>query len=241
MRGVFATATIGCCLLLSTPVLFAQQPGARRAGNAGGPEALVARLMMLDVNGDGKLSKDEMSDPRVLPIFARADADGDGFVTREELAATAGPRGGAPGAGGQGAGGQGVPGGPRGPNEQGPPGFRGRGPGGPGGPPQIGQVLPEFVQEMLALNERQKKRLAALQKEVDTRLANKLTEEQKQKIAELQSRGPGGSGGPGAFGPPDGPPPDGNPPQGPRRRVPAGAGKPPEKATDKEPAETIPE
>ncbi len=60
------------------------------------------------------------------------------------------------------------------------PGF---GPGfGPGGPPRPGQVLPMFVQDMLKFTPEQKQRLKELQTDVDRRLKEILTDEQKKKL-----------------------------------------------------------
>jgi N-acetylneuraminic acid mutarotase len=77
---------------------------------------LARRLMRMDKNGDGKLTKDEVG-PRFQPILASADEDKDGFVTKEEIDAyvrrqggsAEGPRGpdGPGGAGGAGEGGRG--------------------------------------------------------------------------------------------------------------------------------------
>ena len=43
--------------------------------------------MAFDKNKDGKLTKDEITDPRLLGLFQRADADKDGIVTTAELEA----------------------------------------------------------------------------------------------------------------------------------------------------------
>jgi len=72
-------------------------------GQRGGRGRLFERA---DANGDGKLTKDEMPE-RMREHLLEADADGDGAVTREELDAARergdwGPRGG-PGRGGPGA------------------------------------------------------------------------------------------------------------------------------------------
>src|SRR5438552_3704117 len=50
---------------------------------------LVARMLAFEKNKDGKLTKDEITDPRLLRLFNRADANKDGVVTREELEALA--------------------------------------------------------------------------------------------------------------------------------------------------------
>lgn len=69
-------------------------------GPRGGPRAndnaeAVTRLMANDKNGDGKLSADEMPE-RMKRVVARADANKDGFATREELARALGAEGGDP-------------------------------------------------------------------------------------------------------------------------------------------------
>lgn len=66
---------------------------------------LVARLMKMDKDNDGKLSKDEVGE-RFRRLIERADADKDGFATKAELEATAN-RGEPAGPGGGGAGGAG--------------------------------------------------------------------------------------------------------------------------------------
>src|SRR6185312_1161595 len=97
----------------------------------------------------------------------------------------------------------GGPGGPdRGPGGfDGPPdgGGPGRGaPGGPGGrggfgpPPQPGQVLPARLQDDLKLTDDQKKQVADLQSEVDTKLAKILTADQLKQMKQMRGRGPGG-------------------------------------------------
>jgi hypothetical protein len=76
-----------------------------------------------------------------------------------------------------------------------------------GGPPQPGQVLSPMFQQMLNLSDDQKKQLADLQKDVDTRLAKILTSEQKDQMKQMRERGPRGFGRNG--GPPPPPPGDG--------------------------------
>ncbi len=52
------------------------------------PEALVKRLMLLDRNGDGVLTADEIPD-RLQPMLARADTNHDGKLTPDEIRAYA--------------------------------------------------------------------------------------------------------------------------------------------------------
>ncbi|MDP6779848.1 MAG: EF-hand domain-containing protein [Candidatus Latescibacteria bacterium] len=49
------------------------------------PEALVARMMQRDQDGDGKISRDEASGP-MARRFDRMDSNGDGFVDKDEIA-----------------------------------------------------------------------------------------------------------------------------------------------------------
>lgn len=60
--------------------------GERPEGPANGqrPAEVVDVLMAFDKNHDGKLSKDELPE-RMQPMFARADANNDGFLTPDEL------------------------------------------------------------------------------------------------------------------------------------------------------------
>jgi hypothetical protein len=162
---------------LIAPAL-AQPPG--RAGARGETvEGFVAKMMAFDKNGDGKLSREEVTDARLLRLFDRADANKDGIVTRDELVALYQKEN---VGGGRGFGGDGPPGGPGGPDR---PGSR-------GGPPRPGQVLPPFAEGQLNLTDDQKKQIADLQKEVDSRLDAILTANQKARVREMRGRGPGG-------------------------------------------------
>lgn len=164
-------------------------------------QASVTKMMSFDANQDGKLSKSEVADPRLQPLFTRADTDNDDIVTKEELTALftreadsvpAGPEGNFP---------PGVlPGNADGRNPFGGP------PGGRGGRPRPGEVLPGFLQDELQLTPRQKAQLEKLQQDVDSRLAKILTDKQRQRLDELAQRGPGGPppGGPDGFAPPPG-------------------------------------
>jgi Ca2+-binding EF-hand superfamily protein len=49
-----------------------------------GPQELIARLMQMDKNNDGKIEKSELPE-RVQPILERADTDKDGFATKEDF------------------------------------------------------------------------------------------------------------------------------------------------------------
>ncbi|MDB5175007.1 MAG: hypothetical protein JWN51_3780 [Phycisphaerales bacterium] len=178
--------------------------------------SVVTRMMAFDKKKDGRITRDEVTDNRLLRLFDQADANKDGVVTKEELTALAAkleadtPQRdgrGRPPAGGKdfGPGGPGGP--PNGPDDRGPGGPDGAGgPGGPpggrpprgfGGPPRPGQVLPPFLRDRLNLTADQAKQVDDLQKEVDAKLAKILTQEQNQQLKEMGNRGPGGPGGPG--------------------------------------------
>ena len=166
------------------------QPGEGAGDRAPSVEETVARYLSLDANKDGKLTKDEVPE-RMQGFFTRADADGDGIVTKEELTKMAeqqaggggrggfaGPRGAGPGTGGPG--GAGAPGG-------GGPG--GPGPGGPGrgGPGGFGPPNPQaFVDRAM---------------EFDADKDGKLSKEELAKMAEQMGPGRGGPGGRGPGGP----------------------------------------
>ncbi|HVA48084.1 MAG TPA: hypothetical protein VNH11_17070 [Pirellulales bacterium] len=90
-------------LLAGAAVLLAQPPsfpgGRHRRGGGDVVAASVAKMMAFDADQDGKLSKPEVTDPRLGPLFDRADADKDGSVTKDELTAlftreASSPRGG---------------------------------------------------------------------------------------------------------------------------------------------------
>jgi outer membrane protein assembly factor BamB len=84
-------------------------------------------------------------------------------------------------------------------------GGRGRrGPGGFGGFPQPGQVLAPSVQERLKLSDEQKQQIAELQKEVDGKLGKILNADQKKQLDDMRQgfgRGRPGGRGRGGFGP----------------------------------------
>ncbi len=244
MRLASKFLPVAVAIGLAAVVALAQPPAEPRDGgpksapgaapDKAAVDALVARMLVFDKNKDGKLTRDEISDPRMLRAFDRADANHDGVVTKDELTAWAtkeaaqdggregqgmGPPDGGPG--GPGPGGFGGPGGPgrrRGPG--------GRGFGGFGTRTKPGQVLSPGLMDTLKLTDEQKKQAAELQKHVDEQLGTILTAKQKQRLKDLQS----GGGGPGGFGGPGGPGgfgPGGPGGFGPGRRGRGGSGGPP--------------
>ena len=197
-----------CVLLAVASFAKAQRPGGPPGGPGGGLsksadiDDLVSRMLAFDQGKDGKLTRSEVTDERLLGLFDRADADKDGTVTKAELTALAekeyiagGGFGGPPG---------------------GPGGF-----GGPGGPmPRPGEVLSPMLQQRLGLSSDQKGQIAELQAEVESKLEKILNEDQKKQLQQIRERGfggPGGPGGPGGGprrGGPGGPPtPPGGPPR----------------------------
>ena len=68
-----------------------EEAGAGGPGGPGGPmgdpSQMVDRDDRRDQNGDGKLTPDEVDDPRMGMMLRGADADGDGAVSKEELTA----------------------------------------------------------------------------------------------------------------------------------------------------------
>ena len=209
---------IATVAMLAAPGAFAQS--AANPPKEPAESSIVTRMMAFDTKHDGKLTRDEITDERLLRLFDEADTNKDGVVTKEELVALAAKldaevpagsgRGGPDGPDGPG-GGFGGPGGPGGPGGFGGPGGPG-GRRGPGGPPQPGQILPPTLQDALNLTDDQKKQIAELQKEVDTKLATILTADQLKQMKQMRGRGrgPGGQGGPSGRGGPGGPPPDQN-------------------------------
>lgn len=146
-------------IVVCPSLLFAQPPG------RGGPPGMR----------EGGGPPIEM----IVQLFTQADANQDGSVTKAELTAVLQT---------QGRGNQFGRGGPpaqRGnfgqenqqPRNQPPQDGGHRGP-----PPQPGQVLPEPIAQSLNLNVKQTRMLAALQADVDKRLAAILTDEQQELL-----------------------------------------------------------
>jgi hypothetical protein len=201
MRTLIGTI-LTCGILVAASLATAQRPG------GGVPEAdqkqgddLATRMLAFDRDKDGKLTRAEVTDERLLGLFDRADVDKDGFVTKAELISLEAKE----------------KGNDRGGRGFGPPG----GPGGPMmGPPRPGEVLPRMVQQRLNLTAEQKGQLDSLQKDVDARLEKILTSEQRTQLKAMRDRGPGGFGPPGGGRGPrgGGPPPDGGGPPPPPDR-----------------------
>jgi hypothetical protein len=174
-------------LLAFATLVMAQGPPGLREGPPESPDEFAVRMMAFDKDRDGKLTRAEITDARLVRLFDRADADKDGVVTKQELTAlatkeTANDR--------NGPGGFGPPPGGRG--GFGPPG------GGPRGPMMAltrpGEVLPPFLRRELRLTDEQAKQLDELQKDVDDRLAKILTQDQRRLLEEIWQRPSGPAG-----------------------------------------------
>jgi hypothetical protein len=77
-------------------------------------------------------------------------------------------------------------------------------PSGPGGSAQPGKIFSPAQQDTLKLSPEQRKRLEEIQKEIDTRVATLLTEEQKKQLQAMQQATAAGAAGPSRGGPPGG-------------------------------------
>ncbi|TWU23258.1 hypothetical protein Pla52o_27940 [Novipirellula galeiformis] len=168
-------------------IVMAQPPGGGRGPGGGSPLERMSQIFdMADANGDGQLSKAELTAAMNTPLGGNQRGGGP--------QGRGGPPPGLDNGQGpmqRGPGEHGRPGGPGGQDGQG-------GHGGPGGPPpRPGQVLPDFVAQSLNLTERQQRQLAALQADVDKRLAGLLTDEQQQQLQNPPPRPGHGEGGPG--------------------------------------------
>jgi Ca2+-binding EF-hand superfamily protein len=165
-------------------------PGGRgERGGPGGPpqEDLTETLMAFDRNGDGKLTKSEVPE-RMQNLFARADANQDGVLTKEELQKLASAQkvpgesvmGGRPGEGG-------GRGGPEGFGRR--EGFQGRGgPEGPGGMMRFSPILS-------ALDADQDGVISAQEIEAAPAALKKLDKDGDGKLSQEELRpgfGPGG-------------------------------------------------
>jgi hypothetical protein len=190
MRLFLMIAAFVSILGLAASAIEAQPGGKKDKGGKGTSETVdefVAKLMAFNKTKDGKLTKAELTDPRLLALFERADTNKDGVVTRAELEALFQREkleggGFGPGGGDKGKGGKDGFGDKK--------GFKGK------GPPQPGVILSPFFQDALNLTDAQRKQLADLQKDVDAKLDKILTAEQKTQLKEMSTQK--------GFGPPGG-------------------------------------
>ena len=77
-----------------------QEDGGRRGGRQADPARIVERMMRADTDGDGRLSREELAGGRFIAVFDQADANGDGYLEAKEVTLfiqNRAPRGGRPG------------------------------------------------------------------------------------------------------------------------------------------------
>lgn len=205
---LFLIMTAFAAMLLVAATVSQAQPGGKKgdkAGKGGGEtvDVFVSKLMAFNKAKDGKLTKTEVTDSRLHELFNRADADKDGVVTRAELEALyqrENLQGGGFGGGEKGKDGK------KGFGEKFKDGFGKKDGFGPKGGPQPGTVLAPFVQDALNLTEEQRKKVADLQKDVDAKLDQILTAEQKTQLRNMSKGGPFGDKKGFPFGDKKGPP-----------------------------------
>jgi hypothetical protein len=171
--------------------------------------SIVSKMLSFDRNRDGVIGKNEVSDPRLLKLFERYDANKDSSLSREELvagaeqdspgstasdpaalqssAATLPPTTSEPGgrttiARPTGIGGGGAPmaSAPVGAKEQSVP-F-------PDGLTRIGQIIPDDIRDNMDLSDKQKKQIEELEKDVANRLSKMLNAKQTQLLKERLER-----------------------------------------------------
>src|SRR5271165_731368 len=91
MRRLLAIVIVG----IAVGAAFTAQPPADKQDSGKKAEkdysnsTIVTRMMAFNKKKDGKLTREEVTDPRLLRLFDRADTNKDGVVTREELMALA--------------------------------------------------------------------------------------------------------------------------------------------------------
>jgi Ca2+-binding EF-hand superfamily protein len=84
MKMLKTCLSVSAIVLATASLTLAQPPGGRGPGE--GPESNVDRMFNHDENKDGKLGKNEVPG-QLQGIFARADKDEDGFLSKEEVQA----------------------------------------------------------------------------------------------------------------------------------------------------------
>ena len=80
--------------LFNAPMLFSQPPGGGRGPGRGEQQTRtlsqddqIAVIMAFDADKDGRLTKVELIDVRLLRLFNKVDASKKGFITIDELTA----------------------------------------------------------------------------------------------------------------------------------------------------------
>jgi Ca2+-binding EF-hand superfamily protein len=157
--------------------------GAPAEADAG---AMVERMLQMDKDGDGKLSKGELPD-RLQSVLARGDKNEDGQLDKDEISAIARERSGG--------------------GRPGEPGVEGGGPGGPGG--RGGDFVGQMMNRMDAdkdgkltgdeVPEFLRGRLTEIDTNGDGGLDKAEMEAMASRMRERGGAGGGGPGGPGGF------------------------------------------
>jgi Ca2+-binding EF-hand superfamily protein len=165
-------------------------PGGDRPDGAAPAEAdagaMVERMMQMDKDGDGKLSKEELPD-RLQSMLARGDRNEDSVLDKDEISAIARERSGG--------------------GRPGEPGGEGAGPGGPGG--RGGDFVGQMMNRMDAdkdgkltgdeIPEFLRGRLTEIDTNGDGGLDKAEMEAMASRMRERGGAGGGGPGGPGGF------------------------------------------
>ena len=84
MKALVSVA-VATGLAAATAMALAQQPSAKAkgAGNQSGADGVVSRMMAFDANGDGSLTKEEVTDERLHRLFdARTPTKTEWFPSR---------------------------------------------------------------------------------------------------------------------------------------------------------------
>ena len=81
---------VGILTILSVMVLLSTADGQPRGAKDKAESSIVTRMMAFDKDNTGKLTKEMITDSRLLRLFDLADTNKDGVVTKEELQALAG-------------------------------------------------------------------------------------------------------------------------------------------------------
>src|SRR5688572_21632865 len=71
--------------LIASPAFAQPGPPPDRRDPGSVIDGTLERLLTLDANSDEALTKTELTDERLHPLFERADANQDGTASREEL------------------------------------------------------------------------------------------------------------------------------------------------------------